>query len=473
MSSTLVFYAIATVLTLLVVGWLVRPLLRHAPDSGVTAERLNAAIYRDQLAALERDLASGGMTPADYETIRDELQLRLLDDTREELPGATAPASASPAAGFLSARRTAALMTVVLVVGAAGGYYRLGGGPEAIDPVAAQSMGSAEVKQMVEGLAARMKANPGDVKGWVMLVRSYKVMGMFDEAEQAVRDAGPLLETSADLLTQYADLLGVRAGKNLEGRPMELINKALLLEPLNATALLMSGWAAYNRGDFRLAVVQWEKLLPQLEPGSPDARQMENDVADARTKAGLPAGSATVAGAGVLSADASNAGKLPPVDPAAAASMTPDKINEMVDRLAARLKQNPDDAAGWARLARAYKVQKRLPEAEQAFAKAAKVVDQDPDLLTQYADLLASLNNNNLEGKPLALVNKALVLNPRHPVALMLAGTAAFQRADYMAAVGHWEKVLTVLDPASSDATQVKQEIADARARAALSGPRK
>lgn len=287
MSSTLVFYAIATVLTLLVVGWLVRPLLRHAPDSDVTAERLNAAIYRDQLAALERDLASGGMTPADYETIRDELQLRLLDDTRADAPGATAPVSASPVAGFLSARRTAALMTVVLVVGAAGGYYQLGGGPDAIDPVAAQSMGSTEVKKMVEGLAARMKANPGDVKGWAMLVRSYKVMGMFDEAEQAVRDAGPLLETSADLLTQYADLLASRNNNNLEGKPLALVNKALVLNPRHPVALMLAGTAAFQRADYMAAVGHWEKVLTVLDPASPDATQVKQEIADARARAAL------------------------------------------------------------------------------------------------------------------------------------------------------------------------------------------
>ena len=146
--------------------------------------------------------------------------------------------------------------------------------------------------------------------------------------------------------------------------------------------------------------------------------------------------------------------------------MTPEKINQMVDRLAERLKANPDDLAGWARLARAYKVQNRLPEAEQAYVKAGKLVETDPDLLTQYADLLAVRANNNLEGRPMALVTKALALNPKHPMALMMAGSAAYRRADYALAVTHWEKVLTVLDPTSSDATQVMAEIADARSKA-------
>ena len=73
----------------------------------------------------------------------------------------------------------------------------------------------------------------------------------------------------------------------------------------------------------------------------------------------------------------------------------------------------------------------------------------------------------------MTLVNKALALNPRHPMALMMAGSAAYRRADYAQAIGHWEKVLTVLEPGSSDATQVKAEIADARAKGGLDLPRK
>src|SRR5450830_1382274 len=179
----------------------------------------------------------------------------------------------------------------------------------------------------------------------------------------------------------------------------------------------------------------------------------------------MPASAKALPAANMTGADA---GKLPPVDAAAAGAMTPEKINQMVDRLAERLKANPDDLTGWARLARAYKVQGRLAEAEQAYVKAGKLVDSDPDLLTQFADLLATRAGNKIEGRPLALVNKALALNPKHPTALMMAGTAAYRRADYAQAVSHWEKVLAVLPPGSSDATQVKAEIADARTKGGL-----
>ena len=443
----IVFYSVAALLTLLVLAWVVRPLLRAAPQAGVSSQRLNATIYVDQLQTLERDLARGVISAADYESTRDELQLRLLDDTAE--PDVT---QAMPGSTFWSARRTAIVVALLLPIGASGVYWWLGA-PTAIDPVAAQSATNDKIGKMVNGLAERLKENPNNPQGWAMLARSYKVMGRLDEAEQAFEKAGEAVTTNADMLVDYADLLAVKADNNIEGRPLALIKKALELSPQHPMGLMISGVAAYRRSDFKAAISYWETLLAILEPGSPDAQQVEADIGEAKAKLGIPVSE-----------------KLPPAVAAAAASgaVTPDKINQMVERLAEKLKANPDDLAGWARLARAYKVQNRLAEAEQAYAKAGKVVDSDPDLLTQYADLLAVRANNNLEGRPMALVTKALALNPKHPMALMMAGSAAYRRADYALAVTHWEKVLTVLDPGSSDATQVMAEIADARSKGSL-----
>ena len=463
-----VFIAIAALMTLLVLVWVIRPLLRTASTGGVSSQRLNASIYRDQLQALQRDLARGAISQTDFEATQDELQLRLLDDTED-----TAPAVPLAQTTFWSGRFTATVIAVILPLGVVGMYGWLGQ-PDAIDPVATQRMSNEKVIQMVDTLAAKLKASPDNPKGWAMLARSYKVMGRLEEAEQAFVKAGDIVNADPDLLVDYADLLAARADNNMDGRPMALVTKALLIDPQHPMGLMMSGVAAYRHSDFSAAIAHWQKLLAVLEPGSPDAQQIEADIADARAKAGMPATAPakvkqpapgmTKAPSGPMT----EAGKLPPVDPAAAATMTPEKINQMVDRLAERLKANPDDLAGWARLARAYKVQNRLAESEQAYVKAGKLVDSNPDLLTQYADLLAMRAGNSLEGRPLALVNKALALNPKHPAALMMAGSAAFRRTDYAQAIGHWEKVLAVLEPGSPDALQVTNEIAAARAKGAL-----
>lgn len=343
------FIVMATLLTLAVVVWMVRPLRRPALPVSVSSEGLNIAIYKEQLQNLERDLANGTISVAEHGATQDELQLRLLDDTEAVPPQAVH-------ASFWSASRMTFVFALLFPLGAAGLYAVLGT-PAAINPVVAPKMDAEQVTKMVEALAARLKANPDNPLGWAMLARSYKVMGRLGESEQAFIKAGALIDTEPDLLVDYADLLAVLA-KGFEGRPLVLLNKALALNPQHPTGLMLSGVAAYRRADFAAAVAQWQKLRAVLPPGSPDIEQVDVNIADARAKAGMPA---------VPSAEAS---KLPPIDPAAAAGMTPEKINQMVERLAARLKANPDDPVGWARLARAYRVQGRLAEADMADARA-------------------------------------------------------------------------------------------------------
>lgn len=443
-----VFIGISALLTLLVVAWLVRPLLRKQTVAGISSEKLNAAIHRDQLRALEADLARGVITQQDFETTRDELQLRLLDDTEsfEARPK-------NKTTSFWTAKRTSVAIGLSLPVMALGLYLQLGT-PEAINPVAADHTQNEQLANMVNTLAARLKDNPNDSKGWVMLAKSYKAMERFEEAQQAFEKAGDIVKTDPELLLDHADVLGVLAGNSLAGRPKQLIEEALRLDPMNPMALMMDGVALYQSGDYKNAVARWKKLLDLLQPGSPDAQQVQANIDDARAKGGLSAG-------------VSNA--LPPVPAGAAAGMTPEMINQMVDRLAARLKENPDDLAGWARLARAYKVQNRLDEAITAYAKTGKLLDTDPDLLTQYADALA-MRNKSLLGEPGELVKKALAIAPKHPMALMMAGQAAYQGGNYASAIGHWKNVLSVLPANSPDIKLIKAEIADAQARMGSAG---
>ena len=404
-----VFIGIAALLTLLVMAWFVRPLLQKPKGAGVSSDKLNASIYRDQLQGLEKDLARGVISQQDFDVTRDELQLRLLDDTENTDVVLTTNT------GFLTSKRTAIAISLSVPVFAIG-FYALLGEPAAMAPEAQQAKSAQvdeqQIRQMVTALEAKVKANPDDPQGWAMLARSYKVMGRNQDAQQAFEKAGAFVNANPDLLVDYAELLGIQAGNTLDGKPEKMIEEALKLNPEHPMGLMLAGVALYQRSDFTGAIARWGKLLSLLPPGSEDAQQIQANIDDARGKAGLPA------------SNQSNA--LPPVPAGAAAAMTPEKINEMVDRLAAKLKDNPSDLQGWARLARAYKVQGRLDEAATAYVKTGKLMETDPDLLTQYADLLAT-KAKSMQGKPSELVNKALTLAPKHPMALMMAGQAAYQ----------------------------------------------
>lgn len=140
-----------------------------------------------------------------------------------------------------------------------------------------------------------------------------------------------------------------------------------------------------------------------------------------------------------------------------------DEIANMADKLAERLKSTPEDAEGWAMLARSYTVLGRHPEALLAYEKAVKLRQDDAPLLADYADSLAVNSNRNLAGEPMKWVNAALKIDAQNPKALALAGTYAFDTRDYTTAVKHWEKVVQ-FGPADSDyVKQVQSGLAEAR----------
>jgi cytochrome c-type biogenesis protein CcmH len=154
----------------------------------------------------------------------------------------------------------------------------------------------------------------------------------------------------------------------------------------------------------------------------------------------------------------------------AADSVTPQQIEAMVAKLAERMKQNPDDAQGWAMLGKSYAVMGRFEDAAAAYARAVERVPDNPQLLTDYADALAMARGQNLQGEPEALILRALKLDPDHPKALALAGTVAFDRKDYAGAIRYWEKLSTLVPPDSEMGRSVQSSITEARTLAGGAG---
>lgn len=140
------------------------------------------------------------------------------------------------------------------------------------------------------------------------------------------------------------------------------------------------------------------------------------------------------------------------------------QLETMVERLAAKLRENPDDADGWRLLGRSYTVLGRFPEAADAYAKAAVRAPRDAQLLADLADVLAMTRGQSLQGEPEKLALRALELEPTNLKALALAGTAAFERKDFAAAASYWERMLPHVPPGSEDARAIQANVAEARA---------
>lgn len=170
--------------------------------------------------------------------------------------------------------------------------------------------------------------------------------------------------------------------------------------------------------------------------------------------------------------------RQPPVDAAALAADPPasgaagdprqtglQQIAAMVDSLAARMKERPDDGEGWTMLARSYTVLGRFGEAVPAYAKAAVLLPTNAGLLADYADAVAAQKGTVGNPESLALIDRALAADPKHPKALALAGTAAYDRGDFAGAVVRWQKIADTMPAGSELLSQVQASIAEAKER--------
>jgi cytochrome c-type biogenesis protein CcmH len=164
-------------------------------------------------------------------------------------------------------------------------------------------------------------------------------------------------------------------------------------------------------------------------------------------------------------------GALLPDVPQVAASdrqqrVSPQEIETMIERVKERLATKPDDLEGWRVLARTYYVLGRAQEAVGAYERATALAPDDADLLADYADAFAITQNRSLEGKPEAIVARALRANPNQWKANALAGTIAFQRGNYAKAIEHWERVKAALPQDSPAAQSIESSLSQARSRA-------
>lgn len=148
-------------------------------------------------------------------------------------------------------------------------------------------------------------------------------------------------------------------------------------------------------------------------------------------------------------------------------AVTAEQIEVMVARLAARLRENPDDAVGWKMLGRSYAVLGRFGEAIDAYSKAVLRSPRDAQLLADFADALGMARGQSLQGEPEKLVLRALEIEPQNFKALALAGTAAFERGAFAAAADYWQRMLLLVPPDSQDAEAIRANVAEARTRAA------
>jgi cytochrome c-type biogenesis protein CcmH len=365
-------YALLALLAVIVAVILVVPLLRRGA-SVVEADGHDVALYRAQLAELAAEHASGAIGDSEAAAARIEVERRLLR-------AADRPPEAAGEALSASGRRIAALVVVVFVAALGGlAYHRLGNPALPDKPAMREADVPAEQAtpdELALRLAAAMRERPDELRGWLMLGPLATSVARYDLAAEAYAGAARLEPGKVDHWLALGQALTARDAGMINGQARDAFAKALVLQPDNPMARYYLGLADFQKHNDRAAYDRWAALADDTPPGAEWSDILARGLKRVSRRLGLP--------------EPEFVAELPRTEAPAAAAPGPSvaqmqaademsagdrgaMIEGMVQRLADRLKQNPDDLDGWLRLGRAYQVLGRTKDAVDAYTQALRL----------------------------------------------------------------------------------------------------
>ncbi len=295
------FWVISGVFIVTALLFVIPTLLRNRESErdGLDNDALNVSVYREHLTELEQDLQNDILTKEQYEVSKQEMQQRMLQDISEDTGVAGKKTSK------IQNIAVSTLIALALPVAAVSLYLLLGDTrgllPQAQLASVTQQGGSGpmqgggqmpptghdEFSSVLDNLIARLKDDPSDIEGWVMLGRTYAIMGRYDEASETYTKLVNLVPNNPQLLSDYADVLAMKNQGSLVGRPAELIAQALKIDPEYPKALALAGTVEYEQKNYAKAAAHWEKLLSVIPVDSQLAKSVSDSIADAKSlKAG-------------------------------------------------------------------------------------------------------------------------------------------------------------------------------------------
>jgi cytochrome c-type biogenesis protein CcmH len=342
---------------------------RYQSQTGGTEE----TVYRDQLTEVERDLAGGLIGAREAEAARVEISRRLLAASTPHAPPRARPSS--------SLRRAVAIVALIGLPLAAVAFYLPLGSPQLGDfPLASRSKatdGKQPLVNLVAQVEAHLEKNPTDGRGWTVLAPVLARLGRYDDAVRAWHNAITYGGDSSERRADLGEALVGAANGVVTGEAKAEFERAVAMNGGEAKASYFLGLAAEQDGRTSDAASIWKAMLAKAPPDAPWRPLVQ--AAITRVGGVAPAISdETMAAAKGMSEDDRNA-----------------MVRGMVDRLAARLKQNGEDVEGWLRLARAYLVMGEREKAAQAGIDARQAVGSDAERLRQLNE---GLKNLGLDG---------------------------------------------------------------------------
>ncbi|MGD9508034.1 MAG: c-type cytochrome biogenesis protein CcmI [Geminicoccaceae bacterium] len=455
MTLLLPVFALLTGIAVLAVLW---PMFKRHPL--VPRDRFELAIYRDQLAEVERDRERGLVPEDQARAARLEIERRLLRAAaieRQSPDGSTG-------------RRGPVLAAALLVPLFATTLYAVLGSPGLPDrPLASRQdepkpQQQPDVAEMVAKLEARLATAPDDLEGWLMLGRSRAVMGNLPGAVEAFRRAHALAPDDPAAIGGLAEAMTTAGGGVMPVEAKGLFERLAQLQPDDPRPDFYLAWADLQAGEARRALDRWTGLLARAPADAPWRQQVVEGIQ---------------AAAGQLGIDPKTVlAEMPPAPSSApqptreqmdaVSKMTPDEqivmIRGMVDKLQARMDADGSDVQGWLRLAQSRMVLGETDRARDTYQKALALHPDAPVLLKGYAALLIGPAPDGADlprvgDQANELLTRAAKLQPEDPEIWWFLGIRALQDGRKDEARSAWEKVLARLDPSLPEYQDVKSRI--------------
>ena len=454
-------WLVITALAAATAAILLVPLLRRRRDATARAD-YDREVYRDQLAELERDKSRGLISEDEAKSARAEIARRMLATERSE--EAAKPRDGSQT--FAIAVAVAAPVLAIVLYLAAGSPH-LPGLPLA-ERHAGETDGEArkELTQRVATLAQRLQANPDDRDGWLLLARSLTALERHAEAATAWRQAVRLSGGDPEPAGSLAESLIQSANGVVTPEARGVLERVRATRPFDPRALFYLGLAEAQAGNGGVALQLWTDLIAISPAEAPWLETVRERIRQTAAETRIDPATVKPSAEAVQSAATARQAPRGPsaADVEAIQRMSPEErqqaIRGMVEGLAARLEAQPNDPEGWRRLGRAWRMLGERDKAVAAYAKAAELMPDRVDVLSDHAAaLLDGIQGEALPGEFTAIMRRILALDPNHGDALWFTGLAEAQAGNKEAAMILWEKLLARLPKESREHAEVRQRL--------------
>ena len=354
-------------MTAAVIGALLWPVVKAKPAEDVAGRAAyDRAVFRDQLAELDRDVQRGTIGQAEADAARNEIARRLIATTQET--------AKRPVSGLA----WAAIAATLIVPAVALPLYLKAGNPQLSDVPHAWRMENAEkngdMDALIEKVEQHLEANPDDVQGWQILAPAYRRAQRWDDAVVAYRNIVRLSPPDATTIADYAEAQ-VMANQGMVPAPAHaLFQQALKIDPTLPKARFYDALALKQEGKAAEAKAAFDAFLKDTPADAPWRDMLLSEMKDMNAKP--PAlDQQTMANASNMSASDQQA-----------------MIRSMVDGLEQKLATNPDNLDGWLRLIRARAVLGDTDKAKAAYKKALDQYAGNQDALGQLSALGKEMN---------------------------------------------------------------------------------